>query len=160
MQLQNITRMNRKSILEMSHKEAKDFFLKDKSYCSIDLPKYFLFSKLLGKISKAVDKENNISQFYSEKKLKNCEEVNHLLFANKDGKLSWRPLQIIHPFLYVLLVKEITEESNWKKLRSRFGSFQRNEKIKYIKDLAAGGVLFASLIALAVGILIFVHHLF
>ena len=59
--------MNRKSILEMSHKEAKDFFLKDKSYCSIDLPKYFLFSKLLGKISKAVDKENNISQFYSEK---------------------------------------------------------------------------------------------
>ncbi|MBF1110638.1 MAG: diacylglycerol kinase, partial [Solobacterium sp.] len=37
---------------------------------------------------------------------------------------------------------------------------ERNEKIKYIKDLAAGGVLFASLIALAVGILIFVHHLF
>ena len=70
MQLQNINRMNRKSILEMSHKEAKDFFLKDKSYCSIDLPKYFLFSKLLGKISKAVDKENNISQFYSEKKTK------------------------------------------------------------------------------------------
>ena len=39
-------------------------------------------------------------------------------------------------------------------------STERNEKIKYIKDLAAGGVLFASLIALAVGILIFVHHLF
>ena len=39
-------------------------------------------------------------------------------------------------------------------------STERNEKIKYIKDLAAGGVLFASLIALAIGILIFVHHLF
>ena len=37
---------------------------------------------------------------------------------------------------------------------------EKNEKIKYIKDLAAGGVLFASLIALTVGILIFVHHLF
>ncbi len=130
MQLQNINRMNRKSILEMSHKEAKDFFLKDKSYCSIDLPKYFLFSKLLGKISKAVDKENNISQFYSEKKLKNCEEVNHLLFANKDGKLSWRPLQIIHPFLYVLLVKDITKQSNWDKLLKKFREFQSNDKIR------------------------------
>ena len=39
-------------------------------------------------------------------------------------------------------------------------STEKNEKIKYIKDLAAGGVLFVSLIALTVGILIFVHHLF
>lgn len=39
-------------------------------------------------------------------------------------------------------------------------STEKNEKIKYIKDLAAGSVLFASLIALTVGILIFVHHLF
>ena len=39
-------------------------------------------------------------------------------------------------------------------------STEKNEKIKYIKDLAAGGVLFASLIALTVGILIFVHQLF
>ena len=39
-------------------------------------------------------------------------------------------------------------------------STEKNEKIKYIKDLAAGGVLFASLIALTVGILIFVYHLF
>lgn len=39
-------------------------------------------------------------------------------------------------------------------------STEKNAKIKYIKDLAAGGVLFASLIALTVGILIFVHHLF
>lgn len=126
--------MSRKSILEMSHKEAEEFFLKDKSYCSIDLPDYFSFSKLLTDISDAIDEikngVTNISSFYDKKKLKNTEEVNHTLFANKDGKLSWRPLQIIHPFLYVLLVKEITEESNWKKLRSRFGSFQRNEKIK------------------------------
>jgi len=39
-------------------------------------------------------------------------------------------------------------------------STEKNEQIKYIKDLAAGGVLFVSLIALTVGILIFVHHLF
>ena len=118
----------------MSHKEAEEFFLKDKSYCSIDLPDYFSFSKLLTEISDAIDEikngGTNISSFYDKKKLKNTEKVNHTLFANKDGKLSWRPLQIIHPFLYVLLVKEITEGANWQKLRSRFGTFQRNDKIK------------------------------
>lgn len=126
--------MNRKSILEMSHKDAEEFFLKDKSYCSIDLPDYFSFSKLLTDISNAIDEikngRTNISSFYDKKKLKNSEKVNHTLFANKDGKLSWRPLQIIHPFLYVLLVKEITEEANWKNLLSRFDVFQRNDKIK------------------------------
>lgn len=123
--------MSRKSILEMSHEEAKEFFLKDKSYCNIDLPEYFSFSKLLGKVSKAVDDNaKDISSFYSERDLRNCEKVNHILFANKDGKLSWRPLRIIHPFLYVLLVKDITEEDNWKKLLSRFYDFQNNDKIK------------------------------
>ena len=39
-------------------------------------------------------------------------------------------------------------------------STEKNEKIKFIKDLGAGGVLFASMIALSVGILIFIHHLF
>lgn len=122
--------MRRKSLLEMSHEEAEDFFLKDKSYCNIDFPDYFSFSKLLGEISRAVDKAQDIKSFYSESDLRNCENVNHILFANKDGKLSWRPLQIIHPFLYVLLVKEITEETNWKKLLSRFHVFGNNDKIK------------------------------
>ena len=122
--------MHRKSILKMSHKEAEEFFLTDKSYCNIDLPEYFSFAKLLDNISKAVNETQDISSLYSKKALTNCEKVNHMLFANKDGKLSWRPLQIIHPFLYVLLVKEITEEANWKKLLDRFHDFQNNDKIK------------------------------
>ena len=121
--------MRRKSILEMSHEEAKEFFLKTKVIATYT-SEYFSFAKLLGKISKAVDKVQDVSTFYSERNLRNCEKVNHILFANKDGKLSWRPLQIIHPFLYVLLVKEITEEANWKKLLGRFHDFQNDDKIK------------------------------
>ncbi|WP_315396016.1 hypothetical protein [Hoylesella nanceiensis] len=44
----------------MSHEEAENFFLKDKSYCNIDIPEYFSFAGLLGKISKAVDKVQDI----------------------------------------------------------------------------------------------------
>ena len=126
--------MGRKSILEMTHSEAERFFLKGKSYCNIDLPDYLSFSELLDELNETVKKlekqGSEISDFYNEKKLKNTEGVNHLLFANKDGKLSWRPLQIIHPFLYVLLVKDITSEQHWNILLERFKTFQSNDKIK------------------------------
>ena len=114
----------------MSHTEAAQFFLKDKSYCDIDLPEYFSFTQLLSDINNIAGNAHDISSFYSDKKLRNCEKPNHILYANKDGKLSWRPLQLIHPFLYVLLVREITEENNWEKLRRRFCDFRKNEKIK------------------------------
>lgn len=126
--------MGRKSILEMTCSEAERFFLKGKSYCNIDLPDYFSFSELLDKLNNSVEnlekKGSKISDLYNKNRLKNTKKVNHLLFANKDGKLSWRPLQIIHPFLYVLLVKEITTEQNWNKLLERFKTFQSNDKIK------------------------------
>jgi len=122
--------MNRKSLLEMSGKEARSFFLKGKSYCSIDIPEYFSFSDVLAKANQEIGQKQNTSDFYNKNKLKKCERVNHMLFANKDGKLSWRPLQIIHPILYVLLVRDITEENNWIKIQDRFSLFQRNNKIK------------------------------
>lgn len=56
--------------------------------------------------------------------------VNHLIYANKDGKLSWRPLQIIHPLVYVDLVHEITKKDNWEKLQKCFKEYQKNPKIE------------------------------
>lgn len=125
----------RKSILELTYHEAKDFFLKHESYCNIDLPRYFSFSDVLEKVSKALSQQNSISQL-KKKNSKNgyvisdIDDVNHLLYANKDGKLSWRPLQIIHPLVYVLLVHEITKKDNWEKLKARFLKFQQNNKIE------------------------------
>lgn len=117
--------MRRTPVHKMSNKDAKSFFLKAKSYCSIDLPEYYSFSNLLEKISECIDHENDISSSYNKSCLKNCETVNHTLSANKDGKLSWRPLQIIHPFLYVLLVNEITDEVYWKQIKNRFRDLRK-----------------------------------
>ena len=50
------------------------------------------------------------------KKLKSQESVNCKIYANKDGKFDWRPLEIINPYLYVYIVRYITEPENWKKL--------------------------------------------
>lgn len=38
-----------KKLLDMSHVEARNFFMKSKSYCSIDLPSYFDFAPILKK---------------------------------------------------------------------------------------------------------------
>lgn len=123
--------MNRKIILELGAVEARQFFLKHESYCNIDLPRYFSFSKLLKGVSDEYQGKKSLNDFSKSKNaIGALEGVNYLLYANKDGKLSWRPLQIINPLVYVALVHEITEEQNWEKLRARFKKFSRNEKIK------------------------------
>lgn len=119
-----------KTILHLNNIEAKDFFLKEKSYCSFELPQYFSFKKLLTSLSKELQ----------NKKLKDCttknikpnyiEGVNYKIINNKDGKFAWRPFQLIHPALYIFLVQEITEESNWKIIQNRFKVFYTNDKIE------------------------------
>ena len=79
-----------KSVLEMEANQAKAFFLKEKSFCSIELPKYFSFQKLLDKVSEKMERSNDINYQPND-------YINYPLLSNKDGKLSWRPLQIIHP---------------------------------------------------------------
>lgn len=107
--------MDSSSILELDHHDAKAFFLKHESYCNIDLPRYFSFTNLLQNISKELSHKTLLDfdcKAYSDSKKRPAivekEMVNHLIYANKDGKLSWRPLQIIHPLVYVDLVHEIT----------------------------------------------------
>lgn len=121
------TRRSR-SILELSCDEVRSFFLKQKNYCTIDLPPYFNFSELLNGISKVLEFKV-LSDFQSQKP-RDFENVNHLILNNKDGRHSWRPLQLIHPVLYVSLVNKITEEDHWQLICSRFAEFSKNEKIK------------------------------
>jgi RNA-directed DNA polymerase len=121
-----------RSILDLTHKEACAFFLKSESYCSIDLPKYFNFKTVLANIDKLL-KDKNLSDFYKEKdKPSNYDNVNYKILYNKDGRYSWRPLQLIHPALYVSLVHQITKEKSWTKICNRFKDFASNQKIKCI----------------------------
>ena len=56
-------------ILNLTNAEAKQFFLKNESYCNIDLPEYFTFEKLLNELSEAVG-TNEISSYYNSEKNK------------------------------------------------------------------------------------------
>jgi len=115
-----------KLILDLTHTEAKEFFLKEKSYSDIGLPSYFSFQNLLRKLSKN-ENINNIPLDNAKK----FDDVNYTFLTNKDGKFAWRPLQLINPAIYVYLVNKITKEDNWNNIVYRFKNFfQKNNKIK------------------------------
>lgn len=127
-----------KSILELNHNEAREFLLKASSYITIDLPQYFNFQTLLNKISNELNGKNvkEVYRNYDRRtriagKPHPCDfdKVNYRLLTNKDGKYSWRPLEIIHPVLYVALVHELTNEKNWRVITDRFKILHGNTKI-------------------------------
>ena len=70
-----------------------------------------------------------------------------MILDNKDGKYEWRPLELIHPALYVSLVDSITEPEHWSLIKEKFQEFSYNPSIKCLsipvtpldkeKDIAA-----------------------
>lgn len=117
----------RKSILNLTASEARDFLMKAESYCSVDLPLYFIFGDLITQVNTQLEGKN-LKDLTNNPR--DYESVNYTILNNKDGKYAWRPFQLIHPVLYVSLVRQITEENNWKLITERFSDFSQDEKIR------------------------------
>jgi len=115
------------SVLDLSDREARAFFLKPESYCNVDLPPYFNFGPILRKVEEFLAKKP-----FDKLKLKpkDCEGVNYTFYSNKDGRYAWRPFQLIHPVLYVHLVNILTHADAWSEIKSRFAEFAKNPKIR------------------------------
>ncbi len=48
------------------------------------------------------------------------QDVNHQLLVRKEAEYTYRPIQLINPYLYYLLVKEITNPDAWEEVKKRF----------------------------------------
>src|SRR6185369_920924 len=99
----------RKNILRLNNVEVEAYFVKPESYINFDMPKYFNFSDILDEVASNVSILNSQDIF----KAKGVENVNHVIYSNKDGKYSWRKFEILNPILYVSLVKLITNKQAW-----------------------------------------------
>jgi hypothetical protein len=119
---------SRKSILNLTHSEARTFFLKPESYCNLDLPSYINFGELINGIDKVLAGRKLTD--LSGSKPSDHDDVNYTILQNKDGKYAWRPFQLIHPALYVSLVHTITDEGNWKLILDRFQQFSTNKNLR------------------------------
>jgi RNA-directed DNA polymerase len=118
------------SVLEMNSKEARTFLMKPTSYCDIDFPPYLRFNRTLSDVSRAIGRTN--LRAIQNNSPRSCEGVNYQLLTNKDGRHAWRPLQLIHPALYISLVNHVTSSSNWKAIRTRFSEFRSLDNFRCI----------------------------
>lgn len=111
----------------MTAKQARAFLLKEESYCNIELPVYFSFARLLSAVSKEVLGKPLAGM---SSKPRDYEDVNYSMLSNKDGRHAWRPLQLIHPAMYVSLVEQMTIPSHWATICRRFEEFQKPSNFK------------------------------
>lgn len=121
--------MSTKNVLNLSSTKAKDFFLNEENYSNILLPTYFKFQKLIDKLDKKLQNKNLRNFFVAQNKPSNYDDVNYIIYNNKDGCYAWRPLQLLNPIIYVALVNYITQDHIWKLIKKQFKTFQKNEKI-------------------------------
>ena len=118
-----------RSILSMKADEAREFLLEERSYCRIDLPPYFKFEPILHNVSSIMVKKQMDANKLKIWKACDHEKVNYRITDNKDGRYAWRPMEIIHPVLYVSLVNAITDNDTWQFIIRRFSEFQENTQV-------------------------------
>jgi len=111
------------TILQLSHTNARKYFVRAENYCNVDLPKYVNFQELLDQVNTKLD-GNSLDAWHSNSKKPNDDDkVNYRLLGNKDSSFAWRPYELINPALYVDLVHLLTTEDNWNELVARFKYF-------------------------------------
>ena len=96
--------------------------MKGSSYFKEDLPWYISFEPILREVA-AILNGGNYGQFQACKP-GIVSNVNYNFIANKDSKFAWRPLELIHPAIYVSLVNTICEQANWEDIRTRLREFE------------------------------------
>lgn len=122
-----------KNILEMSHNEAHNFFLKKESYFNSSLPEYIDIENIIKKAQYLLPRDKELCDLVKDGKvsiIKDLDRVNCIIAYSKDGAYAWRPLSLIHPLLYIDLINLITEESKWEDLKKRFKKFQSDKRIE------------------------------
>ena len=111
-----------KRLVDLSNEEARTHFLKGSSYFNSDIPNYISFEPILTDVANALG-DKNYAAFKSAYP-NDFSGVNYSFLANKDGKFAWRPLELIHPAIYVSLVNLICDSTNWASIQSRLSEFE------------------------------------
>lgn len=113
------------SVLDLTYTKARQYFLEPQNYCSLQLPIYIDFKPILDYVQKTVGKKDlNSILKDSRKKPSAYENVNYKLLVKKDSQYTYRPIQLINPYLYYLLVKTMTSKINWNSIKDRFAELR------------------------------------
>lgn len=112
-----------KTILNLSYIKARQYFMESQNYCNMQLPVYVDFKPVLDYVQKVIGNRELNAILKDRKRMpSDMEGVNHTILVKKDAQYSYRPIQLINPFLYYLLVKAMTNRSGWKEIKDRFAA--------------------------------------
>ena len=113
--------MQKQKLIDLNNEEARKHFLKHSSYFNNDLPDYIKFTSMISAVADAM----NGGCFNKSKSEcpSHLRGVNYSLITNKDGRLAWRPLELMHPVIYVSLVNLICKAENWEHIKNKFDEF-------------------------------------
>ncbi len=111
-----------KRLVDLPNDEARAYFLKGSSYFNGDLPRYISFEPILSDVAAVLD-GGEYAQFKAGSP-NDLPNVNYNFIANKDGKFSWRPYELMHPAIYVSLVNVICGETNWASIKAKLKEFE------------------------------------
>lgn len=109
-------------LIELSNTASRAHLLKGSSYFNGDFPKYISFEPILNGVAALLGTGGY--QPFKKSAPHLLPSVNYTFTANKDGRLAWRPFELIHPVLYVSLVNAITESASWASIQARMAEFQ------------------------------------
>lgn len=114
-----------KTVLDLSFTKAREYFLESQNYCNIHLPVYIDFNPVLDYVKNSLGNLELENILKDEKVMPSeYENVNHQILVKKEANYSYRPIQLINPYLYYLLVKKMTNRSSWKEIKDRFNALR------------------------------------
>jgi hypothetical protein len=111
-----------KKILDLTYDEARKHFLKGSSYFNCALPEYISFEPILSGVSEVMEEKSY--SYFKHSHPKDIPNVNYDFIANKDGRFAWRPLELMHPAIYVSLVNVICDADHWEFITKRLSEFE------------------------------------
>lgn len=122
-------------VLDMSATDACKFFMCSDSYCTLDLPDPFTFNRILEYVESTMGKSDYSHWLEKNKNPRKSETCNHRIQIAKNNSFAYRTISLVNPYLYYLLVREITRAKNWEIIKDRMKDLQ----VDWIEPLAMPG---------------------
>jgi hypothetical protein len=108
-------------IIDLEAAAAKAYLEKPECYFRSDFPPYISFESILKDTAAALGADTYLAfQKPKPDRAVDMSGVNYELLSTKDGRFAWRPFELIHPAIYMTLVRIFCEDANWKLIQQRF----------------------------------------
>ncbi len=107
-------------VIDLPGDEALEAMMSNDFYSTVELPEYFGFADVLDYARRSVGDKTLAQCTVKGKSPENIQGVNLDVITNKDGRYAVRPLTLANPFLYYMLVRDITAPEAWSAIKECF----------------------------------------